>query len=69
MLGAMRTPREVLQPRWRVFILKRKGERLPFIVGGQTPEAVIERAIKELDIAERERWRISVRREVVIPGL
>ena len=59
----MRKPREVLQPRWGVFILKRKGERLPFTVAGQTPEEAIERAIMELDIAEREHWKISVRRE------
>ena len=59
----MKKPREVMEPRWRVFILKRKGERLPFTVAGQTPEEAIERAIKELDIAERERSRISVRGE------
>ncbi len=55
----MKKPRDVIQPRWRVFMLKRKAERLPFTVTGQTAEEVIKRAIEEYD-PERERFRISV---------
>jgi hypothetical protein len=60
----VRRPRDVIQPRWGVYLLKRKAERLPFTVTGRTSEEAIERAIKENEIPERERWRISVQREV-----
>jgi Protein of unknown function (DUF1488) len=56
-------PREVIPPRWGVYILKRKAERLPFSVTAPNAEQAIERAIKEYDLTEHERWRISVRRE------
>jgi hypothetical protein len=62
-LPAMKKPREVLQPRWRVFLLKRKAERLPFTVTAPNAEEAIERAIEEHDIPERVRFRISVQRE------
>jgi hypothetical protein len=56
-------PRDVIQPRWRVYLLKRKAERWTFTVTGRTSQEAIERAIKEYEIPERERWRISVQRE------
>jgi hypothetical protein len=56
----MKKPRDVIQPRrWRVFMLKRKAERLPFTVTGRTAEEAIERAIKEYDVPERDRFRVS----------
>jgi hypothetical protein len=62
-LGAMKKPREAITPRWGVFILKRKAERLPFTVTGRNSGEAIQRAIKEYDMPERERFRISVQRE------
>jgi hypothetical protein len=59
----MKKPREVIQPRWGVYLLKRKAERLPFTVTARDSEAAIKRAIEEHDIPERERFRISVQRE------
>jgi hypothetical protein len=59
----MKKPREVLQPRWSVYILKRKAERMPFTVTGRNNEEAIERAIKEYDVRPCERFRISVQRE------
>jgi hypothetical protein len=47
----------------RVYVLKRKAERLPFTVTGRTSEEAIERAIKEYEIPERERFRVSVQWE------
>ena len=60
----MKKPREVIQPRWGVYLLKRKAERLPFTVTGRNSQEAIERAIKEHAIPERERFRVSVQREV-----
>jgi hypothetical protein len=62
-LGAMKKPREVIQPRWGVYLLKRKAERLPFTVTARDSEEAIKRALEEHDIPERERFRISVQRE------
>ena len=60
----MKKPREVIQPhRWRVFLLKRTAERLPFTVAGRTAEEAFERATKECDVRPCERFRISVQRE------
>jgi hypothetical protein len=59
----MKKPRDVIQPRWGVYLLKRKAERLPFTVTGRDSEEAIKRAIEEHDIPERERFRISVQRE------
>jgi hypothetical protein len=63
-MPAMKKPRDVIQPRWGVFILKRKAERLSFTVAARDAEEAIERAIEEYDVPERERWRIGVQREV-----
>jgi hypothetical protein len=54
-LPAMKRPREVIAPRWGVYLLKRKAERLPFTVTGRNTQEAIERAVKEYDIAECER--------------
>jgi hypothetical protein len=62
-LAAMKNPRDVIQPRWRVFMLKRKAERMPFTVAARNSEEALRRAIEEYDVPERERFRISVQRE------
>jgi hypothetical protein len=62
-LAAMKKPRDMIQPRWGVFLLKRKAERLSFTVTDRNSEEAIEHAIKEYDVPERDRWRISVQRE------
>ena len=36
-LAAMKKPREVIQPRWGVYVLRKKAERLPFTVTGRGP--------------------------------
>jgi hypothetical protein len=59
----MKKPRDVLQSRWGVYMLKRKAERMPFTVQARDSEEAIQRAIKEYAVAGRERWRISVQRE------
>jgi len=59
----MKKPRAVIQPRWGVYLLKRKAERLPFTVTARDSEEAIKRALEEHDIPERERFRISVQRE------
>ena len=58
----MKKPKETMQPRWRVFLLKRKAERLPFMVAGRTAEEAFERATKECDVRPCERFRVSVQR-------
>ena len=60
---AMKKPREVIQPRWGVYVLKRKAERMAFSVNAKDEKEALERAIKEYDVPESERWRISVQRE------
>jgi hypothetical protein len=60
---AMKKPRDVIHPRWGVYMLKRKAERFPFTVAGRNPQEAIERAIKEYEVPEREDFRISVQRE------
>ena len=51
-------------PRWGVFALRKKAERFPFSVQARDSEEAIELAIKENNIPERDRWRISVRRDL-----
>jgi hypothetical protein len=43
--------------------VKRKAERMPFTVAARNSEEAIQRAIKEYDVPERERCRISMQRE------
>jgi hypothetical protein len=59
----MKKPRDVIQPRWGVFILKRKAKRMPFAVTGRTSAEALRRAIEEYEVPERERFRLSVQRE------
>jgi hypothetical protein len=62
--GTHEKPRDVIQPRWGVYRLGgRRAERMLFTVTAPNSDAAIERAIKENEIPERERWRISVQRE------
>jgi hypothetical protein len=39
-------------------MLRKRAERLPFSVTGRNGQEAIERALKEYDIAERERFRM-----------
>jgi hypothetical protein len=60
----MKRPSEVIQPRWRVYSLRgKRAERMAFSVQARNNEEAIERAIKEFEVPERVRWRISVQRE------
>jgi hypothetical protein len=63
MSKTMKKPRDVIQPRWSVYLLRKKAERLSFTVTGRDAAEATERAIEEYGVPERERWRISVRRE------
>jgi hypothetical protein len=58
----MKKPREVIQPRWGVYALRKKAERIGSVDARDEEEAV-KRAFKEYNVAERERWRVSVQRE------
>ena len=58
----MKKPREVIQPRWGVYALRKMAERYGSVEASIEKEA-IEAAVKQYEISERERWRISVRRE------
>jgi hypothetical protein len=58
----MKKPRDVIEPRWGVFALRKKAEKLGSVTAKDEIEAV-RRALKEYDIAEKERWRVSVQRE------
>ena len=58
----MKKPRDVIQPRWGVYALRKKAEKLGSVIAKDESEAV-ERAFKEYEIAEKERWRVSVQRE------
>jgi hypothetical protein len=59
----MKKPHEMLQPRWAVFMLRKRAERMAFSVQARDRQEAIERAIEEYQVPERERWRISVQRE------
>jgi hypothetical protein len=55
-------PRDVIQPRWGVYALHKKAERIGWVHARDDKEEV-QRAFKECAIAEKERWRIRVQRE------
>jgi hypothetical protein len=44
-------------------LVGKRARRFAFAVTARDPKEAIERAVKEYDIAEGERWRISVQRE------
>jgi hypothetical protein len=50
----MKNPSEKLQPRWGVFVFKRKAERLSFTVTGRRARKLLRRAIEEYEVPERE---------------
>ena len=58
----MKRPREGIKPRWGVYALRKKAERISSVNAKDEKEA-LQRALKECEIPERERWRISVQRE------
>jgi hypothetical protein len=63
-LAAMKKPREVIQPRWRVFILRKKAERLPFTVTGRDAAEAPARAQEQCaTLSEYQRRWLIVRRE------
>jgi hypothetical protein len=51
----MKNPRDVIRPRWDVFILKRKAER--FAVAARNSQDAIERAIEEYELHDSARAR------------
>jgi hypothetical protein len=61
----MKKPREVIQPRWGVYLLRKRGERLSFTVGGRNAEEMMAQALKEYgeSLTEHEKRRLSVQRE------
>jgi hypothetical protein len=58
----MKKPREVIEARWGVYALRKKAERISSVRARDDKEA-LERALRECEIPEAVRWRISVKRE------
>jgi hypothetical protein len=58
----MTKPRDVIQPRWGVYALHKKAERIGSVDARSEQEA-IQRAFEQCAVEERDRWRISVQRE------
>jgi hypothetical protein len=58
----MKKSRQVIEPRWGVYVLRGKAERIGS-VGASDEKKALERAFKEYAIEERQRWLISVQRE------
>ena len=61
----MKRPREVIKPRWGVYALRKKAEKIG-PVNAKGEQEVFKLAFKECAIPERDRWRISVQREAWI---
>jgi hypothetical protein len=61
-LGSHEKARRSHPPRWGVYALKKKAERLGSIEA-RDPAHANEAAVKQYEVAERERFRISVQRE------
>jgi hypothetical protein len=59
----MKKPREVIQPRWGVYALRKKAERMGFIEGPKDADEALRLALKQSDVRPHERFRLSVRRE------
>jgi hypothetical protein len=55
----MKKPREVIQPRWSVYLFRRKAERVPFSVTGRNAEQALERAM----YGQTERLNVETSRE------
>jgi hypothetical protein len=58
----MKRPREVIQARWGVYVLKKRTEHYRPVQAKSERDA-LECAIKEYEVPERERWHLSVQRE------
>jgi hypothetical protein len=58
----MKRPREVIQPRWGVYALRKKAERIGTVQARDEKDA-IERALKEIELPKGSQFRISVQRE------
>jgi hypothetical protein len=58
----MKNPRDVIQPRWGVYALRKRAEKLGSVEARNEKDA-LERALKEIELPERSRFRLSVRRE------
>jgi hypothetical protein len=60
----VKKPREVIQPRWGVYALRKKAERIG-VVHAKTAEEALRRAHQEHDshVPAPSRFRLSVRRE------
>ena len=58
----MEKPRDVIQPRWGVYSLRKRAEKLG-TVEARDEKTAIERALKEIELPKRSQFRISVRRE------
>ena len=58
----MKKPRDVIEPRWGVYALRRKAERIGSVLAKDAEEAR-QRGIAAFRVAERDRFRISVQRE------
>ena len=54
----MKRPREVIKPRWGVYALRRKAERISSVNAKNEKEA-LQRALKECEIPERERFTFA----------
>jgi hypothetical protein len=60
----MKKPKEVITPRWRVFILRKKAERLPFTVTGRDADEARARAREQCSsLTDWQRRWLSVQRE------
>jgi hypothetical protein len=61
-LPVIKKPREVITPRWGVYALSKKAERIGTVEARDEKHA-IERALKETELPKRSQFRISVQRE------
>ena len=58
----MKKPRDAIEPRWGVYALRKKAERLGSLRAKDDKQA-LQRAATEFQVPERDRWRLSVQRE------
>jgi hypothetical protein len=59
--SAMKRPRGVIESRWGVYALRKKAERIGEVRAAYEREAM-QRALKDTQLENRSRFRISVRR-------
>jgi hypothetical protein len=58
----MKKPRDVIEPRWGVYALRKKAEKIGSVRARDEREA-LERGLKECAVPAGERFRISGQRE------